>query len=50
MTANIMEGIDLSFTVLDREDVVPGKSELDILSRLRESLSSVKGQVERGEL
>lgn len=45
MTANIVEGVDLSFTILNCEDVVSGKSELDILSRLRESLSSVKGEL-----
>lgn len=37
-------GVNLSFAVFDREDVVPGKGELNILARLRESLSDADTQ------
>lgn len=41
MATNVVEGVNLSFAVFDREDVVPSEGELNILARLRESLSGV---------
>lgn len=49
MAANVVEGVNLSFAVFDSEDVVPGKGELNILARLRESLNGVNIQIVRCE-